>query len=147
MTPHLARVFDLVTEGDLGASREAWALATQHLATESDPAARLALLEAIAESTDALLGDFGEHGFSHQAPSPDDLAAMVRDAREAVAAMRELRASGVTTTALLGPHNAGRSIAIGSFEWWSGIRNGVSWRAAPGWLESALRRARSQPDE
>ena len=147
MTPHLARIFDLVTEGDLRSSREAWALAKQHLPTETDGTTRLALLEAIAESTDALLRDFGEHGFAHQHPTPEDLASWLRDATDAVTAMRALRSSGASTEALLTAHNAGRLIAIGSFEWWSAMRNGVSWRTSPAWLDGALERARGEPDE
>jgi len=132
------RLLDLLGQRELDACVECWRLARELVAREPQSAT----FEALLEATDSVLGDLGEHGFAHLQLPEADYRLMLADS---VAAVKTLRASGLDDGAAFVTLNRGRSLPIGSREWFDAMKRGVAWRSEAGWFVRVL--AREADDE
>jgi len=131
-------VYSLVAMRDLRASLRAYLAARESLPT-AEGVELLALHEATVDSLDALLTELGEHGLEPDL-IPLDLDAWVAACAASWREVERLRASGLSSAALIDPWVGQWMDPIGSRDWLKRMRLSVSHHQEPQWLASMAAR-------
>jgi hypothetical protein len=137
VTP-VEEVYALIARRDLRDGFRAFVAAKQALPAV-EGAELLALHEAIVDSLDALLTELGEHGLEADL-LPLDLSAWVTRCAASWREVERLRASGLSSEALIAPWVGGWMDPIGSRDWVKRMRLSVKHHQDPEWLARMVAR-------